>query len=75
MGLVLGNLLGGAVVIESMFSWPGVGRQLLEAVSARDYPVIQAILMLSLVVFVVLNILTDLLYGVFDPRLRSEVKA
>ena len=71
----IGNLLGGAVVIESMFSWPGVGRQLLEAVSARDYPVIQAILMLSLVVFVVLNILTDLLYGVFDPRLRSEVKA
>lgn len=74
LAVQLGNLLGGAVIIESMFSWPGIGRQLLDAVTGRDYPVIQAVLMLSLLVFVTLNIVTDLLYGLLDPRLRAAVR-
>lgn len=69
-GINLGLLLGGAVVTETVFSWPGVGRLIVQSVSQRDYPVILAGVFLISVIFVAINLLVDLLYGVLDPRVR-----
>ena len=71
IGFMVGSLLAGAVVVESVFSWPGVGRLLVVAVSNRDLAVVQAILMLVAITMVGANLLVDLLYGVLDPRLRG----
>jgi ABC-type dipeptide/oligopeptide/nickel transport system permease component len=70
IGLRLGSLFNGAVVVETMFRWPGIGKMMVDAIGARDYPVIQVIVPLSAVVFVVINILVDLIYGMVDPRVR-----
>jgi peptide/nickel transport system permease protein len=70
LGFDFGRLLGGAVIIESIFAWPGVGTLMLQGIGNRDYPVVQAGLLLLVVVFIVLNLLIDLSYGVFDPRIR-----
>ncbi|MEA2527038.1 MAG: peptide/nickel transport system permease protein [Thermomicrobiales bacterium] len=70
MGLQLGYVLGGAVIIEQIFSLPGVGRLTLNAVLERNYPVIQGAVLLITFVFMVVNILTDSLYAVLDPRVR-----
>src|SRR5579871_4671055 len=70
LGLQFGRLLGGAVVTESVFSWPGLGRLIRDSISNRDYAVVQATLLLLVVTFVVINLLTDVLYGVLDPRIR-----
>ncbi|MBY6088941.1 ABC transporter permease [Maritimibacter alkaliphilus] len=72
VGLQMGFLLGGAVVCESVFAWPGIGRLTVQAILARDFPVIQASVLLLAVIFVVVNFLTDLLYGVFDPRIKVQ---
>jgi peptide/nickel transport system permease protein len=69
-GLNFGALLGGAVIVENVFSWPGVGRLMIQSVGARDYPVIQATLIVVAVSFVLVNIVVDLLYAVLDPRVR-----
>jgi peptide/nickel transport system permease protein len=69
-GINLGVLLGGAVVTETVFSWPGVGRLIVQSVSQRDYPVIIAGILVTSVVFVLINLLVDLLYAVLDPRVR-----
>ncbi len=70
LGLRLGNILGGAVVIETMFSWPGVGRLAVFALQRADYPVIQVIVMLSAAAVLLANLLTDLTYAYLDPRIR-----
>jgi peptide/nickel transport system permease protein len=70
LGLQFGRLLGGAVVTESVFSWPGLGRLIRDSIGNRDYAVVQACLLLLVVVFIVINLLTDVLYGVLDPRIR-----
>jgi ABC-type dipeptide/oligopeptide/nickel transport system permease component len=70
MGLQLGTLLGGAVIVESVFAWPGVGRLLVEAIGNRDYPLVQASILVITSAFVVINFLVDLSYGVLDPRIR-----
>jgi peptide/nickel transport system permease protein len=70
-GLNFGTLLGGAVVVETVFTRPGLGRLILDAINARDYPVIQGVLIISVVLVVVLNLVTDLLYTVADPRVRA----
>jgi peptide/nickel transport system permease protein len=75
VGFMVGSLIAGAVVVESVFSWPGVGRLLVVAVSNRDLAVVQCILLLVAVTMVSANLIVDLLYGVLDPRLRSGVKA
>ena len=75
VGFMLGSLLAGAVVVESVFSWPGVGRLLVVAVSNRDLGVVQCILLLVATTMVAANLLVDLLYGVLDPRLRVAVRA
>jgi peptide/nickel transport system permease protein len=70
LSLQFGRLLGGAVITESVFSWPGVGRLIRDSIGNRDYAVVQACLLLLVVVFVVINLLTDLTYGLLDPRIR-----
>jgi peptide/nickel transport system permease protein len=70
LGLRLGNIIGGAVVIETMFSWPGVGRLAVFALQRSDYPVIQVIVMMSAVTVLLANLLTDVAYAYLDPRIR-----
>jgi len=75
VGFMVGSLIAGAVVVESVFSWPGVGRLLVVAVANRDLAVVQCILLLVASTMVVSNLTVDLLYGVLDPRLRSAAPA
>lgn len=70
MGLQFGTLLGGAVVTETIFSWPGLGLLAINGIRSRDYPVVQAAVFLAAVAFVFINFLVDLLYGQLDPRIR-----
>jgi len=70
MGLQFGRLLGGAVITESVFAWPGVGRMTLDAIGNRDYLVVQAALLALVLIYIVVNLLTDLAYGLIDPRIR-----
>lgn len=70
LGLQLSSLLGGAVIIEQVFAWPGVGRLAVNAIFSRDYPVVQAVVLIVSVAFVTLNLLVDLLYAWLDPRIR-----
>jgi len=72
IGLQLGALFGGAVITESIFAWPGVGRLALQAISARDYPLVQASVLVISVVYVFLNLAVDLIYVYLDPRIRYE---
>jgi peptide/nickel transport system permease protein len=69
-GLQLAQLLGGTVVIETIFAWPGVGRTLFEAIISRDFPVIQAGVLILGIAVVVINLLVDLMYRVLNPRVR-----
>jgi ABC-type dipeptide/oligopeptide/nickel transport system permease component len=71
IGLNAGTLLGGAVVAETVFTRPGLGRLILDAIAARDYPVIQGVMIVSVVLVVLLNLMTDMLYTVADPRVRA----
>jgi peptide/nickel transport system permease protein len=70
MGLNLGALVGGAIVVETVFAWPGVGRLLVTAVSSRDLTVVQALVLLISFTMVIANLTVDLLYGLLDPRIR-----
>src|SRR5215475_8296916 len=71
-GLQFGTLLGGAVVTETVFAWPGIGRLAIQSIYNRDYPIVQCTVFISAVLFIVLNFAIDLLYGVLDPRVRSS---
>lgn len=71
-GLQAGNLLGGAVIVETVFAWPGVGRLLVDAIENRDYPIVQATILLITATFIVINFLVDLSYGFLDPRIRLK---
>lgn len=70
LGLQLGALLAGAVITEAVFSWPGIGQLIIEAIQGRDYPIVQACVLLISLSYVLVNTLTDLAYGWFDPRVR-----
>lgn len=72
IGLQTGSLLSGAVVTETVFSWPGIGRMAVNAIYTRDFPVVQVTIIMTAVIFVVINLLTDLLYSVIDPRIRTH---
>ncbi len=72
IGLEFGTLLGGAVVTETVFAWPGIGQLTITAINARDYQVVQGIVLLLATIFIGLNLLVDLLYAVLDPRIRYE---
>jgi glutathione transport system permease protein len=69
-GLQFGSLLGGAIVVETVFAWPGLGRLLVDSVTYRDYPVIQAEIMLFSFEFILINLIVDLLYGLVNPEIR-----
>jgi peptide/nickel transport system permease protein len=70
VGLELGSLLGGAILTEQVFSWPGIGRLTVEAIANRDFPLVQGAVLFFAVVFVVVNLLVDLSYTLLDPRVR-----
>ncbi|GEN30954.1 peptide/nickel transport system permease protein [Cerasibacillus quisquiliarum] len=70
IGLQFGTLLGGAVLTETIFSWPGVGRYVYLAVLGRDYPIVQSTILIIAAIFVFINLLTDILYKYFDPRIK-----
>ncbi len=70
LGVELGTLLSGAIITETVFAWPGVGRLAVQAVFERDFPVVESVVLLAAAIFVVLNLLVDLLYAVLDPRIR-----
>jgi peptide/nickel transport system permease protein len=69
--ILTGELLGGSVVTETVFAWPGIGRLIIQAIEAKDFPIIQAGITLIAAIFVLINFLVDLLYGVLDPRIRK----
>lgn len=70
IGLEIGHMLGGAVIIESIFAWPGIGKLLVDSISARDIPMIQGCVMLFVVIYVLINFCVDILYPLVDPRIR-----
>jgi peptide/nickel transport system permease protein len=70
LGLQIGVLLGGAVITETVFAWPGIGKLAVDSIFQRDFPIIQVILILAAAVFIVINLLVDLMYTVLDPRIR-----
>ena len=72
LGLQLGAVLTGSIITETIFSWPGVGRLLIQSINFRDYPMVQGCILLIAVTYVTMNLLTDLLYGWLDPRIRFE---
>jgi ABC-type dipeptide/oligopeptide/nickel transport system permease component len=71
-GLQMGYLLGGAVVTETVFAWPGIGRLIVQSIASRDFPVVQAAVLLLAVTFVLINLFTDLLYRLLDPRIKLQ---
>ena len=72
VGLQFGSLLAGTIVTETIFSWPGIGRLAVQAISARDYPLLQGCILIIAVSYVAVNLLTDLVYAVVDPRVRLQ---
>jgi nickel transport system permease protein len=72
MGMHVGELLGGAVVVETLFAWPGIGRYAVTAIYNRDFPVMQCFILLMTVIFVLCNLLVDILYAWLDPRIRMQ---
>ena len=71
-GLQAGQIFGGAILTETVFAWPGIGRLAVDAIHNRDYAVIQAVVLISAVLFIVLNLLIDIFYMMVDPRLRTN---
>ena len=72
IGILTGELLGGSVVTETIFSWPGVGRVIVQAMEGKDFPVVQAGVLMIATTFVLVNIIVDMLYGLLDPRIRHR---
>ena len=72
LALQFGSLLTGAIITEQIFSWPGLGRLLIQSINARDYPQVQASILVIAVTYIMVNFLSDLLYGVVDPRIKLE---
>ncbi|MBW9114768.1 ABC transporter permease [Rhizobium cauense] len=74
IGLKFAEMLGGAILTETIFAWPGIGRYMFEAIKNRDYPVIQGTTLVFALLFVITSIIVDVLYGVLDPRVRKKMK-
>lgn len=70
-GISLGSLLGGTVIVETVFTWPGLGSLIMEGISQRDYPVVQAVIVWMAFAFMVVNLLTDISYTVFNPKIKD----
>ena len=74
LGLQLSRLLGGALVIEVVFRWPGMGALAYDAIMERDYPVVMGVVLIVAVIFIMVNLLVDLSYTFFDPRIRYDTR-
>ena len=72
LALSIGSLLGGTAVVESIFMWDGVGKMAVDAINMRDYPIIQAYVMWMAIIYVLVNLVTDISYHFLDPRIRLE---
>jgi ABC-type dipeptide/oligopeptide/nickel transport system permease component len=72
LGLQFGSLLTGAIITEQIFSWPGLGRLLIQSISTRDYPQVQASILVIALTYIMINLLTDIIYGVIDPRIKYD---
>jgi peptide/nickel transport system permease protein len=72
IGLKVGALLGGAILTETVFAWPGIGRLLIKAIYNRDYPLVQGVVFIIAVLFILVNIIVDYLYAYIDPRIRFD---
>ena len=70
VGLIVGQLLSGAVLTENIFSWPGIGKWIIDAINARDYPVLQGSVLIIASIIILVNLTVDLIYGVVNPRIR-----
>ena len=71
LGLQFGNVMAGAIIVETVFNWPGLGRLAFDSVLRRDYPTILGVLLFSSIVVVVMNLVTDLCYRLIDPRIKA----
>jgi dipeptide transport system permease protein len=72
IGLQVGVMLAGAILTETIFSWPGIGKWMIDAISRRDYPVVQAGLLLIALIVMAVNLMVDVLYGLINPRIRHN---
>ncbi|MGC2090430.1 MAG: ABC transporter permease, partial [Candidatus Acidiferrales bacterium] len=72
LGLQFGTLLAGTIVTETIFSWPGIGRLAVQAIEARDYPLLQGCILVIAISYVLVNLLTDMVYAFADPRVRLQ---
>ena len=72
LGMQFGSLLGGSVITETVFAWPGVGRLVIQSIQSSDFAVVQCIVFLMAMVYVVTNLIVDLLYSVINPRVRLQ---
>jgi ABC-type dipeptide/oligopeptide/nickel transport system permease component len=72
LGLQAGALLAGAIITETIFAWPGLGRTTVQAINARDYPLLQGCILTISLTYIVINLLTDVVYSIVDPRIRYE---
>lgn len=72
IGMQFGFLLGGAIVTETVFAWPGIGKLLVDAIISRDYPLVQGIVLIYSILFILVNLFVDILYGIIDPRIRYD---
>ena len=72
IGMQLGTMVGGSVLVETIFSWPGIGKWIIDAISNRDYPVLQGAVLIIATIIIVVNLAIDLLYGVVNPRIRHQ---
>jgi len=70
IGIQLAKLMGGTIIVELIFAWPGIGRLVLQAINSRDYPVVQGVVLISAFIFVLMNLIVDLIYRVLDPRVE-----
>lgn len=73
LALSIGSLLGGTTIVESIFGWDGVGKLAVDSITMRDYPMIQAYVVWMAIIYVVVNLITDLLYNYLDPRVRLGI--
>jgi ABC-type dipeptide/oligopeptide/nickel transport system permease component len=72
IGLQFGNMFAGSVLAEYLFNWPGLNNLMFRAIGVRDYPVVQGVVLLSSIMFLLINLLTDLSYGLLNPRIRYD---
>jgi len=74
IGLQIGSMLGGSVLTESVFSWPGIGRYMIQSIQGRDIPSVMGCIIIFALSFAIINLIVDLIYGFIDPRIKAQYK-